>query len=297
MSEINSIYAHLLSPSYKQEISNWLKEDVPSFDYGGFVVGEAQEVAILYGKSAGVVAGIPFFEEVFNQLECRVEWNLKEGEEFEPIKEVARVYGRACNILLGERTALNILARCSGIATRSKKCIKLKEKCDFRGVIAGTRKTTPGNVFLERFRIVEKYGMLVGGADTHRMDLSSMIMLKDNHIWSQGSIKKAIGRARKIGGFSLKIEVECLSEQEADEAIEAGADIIMLDNMKGDSLKQTAKTLKQRWAGKRAFLIESSGGISEENIVEYFSPDIDILSMGSLSQGVPHVDFSLKIKK
>lgn len=168
------------------------------------------------------------------------------------------------------------------------------------------------------FRIVEKYGMLVGGADTHRMDLSSMIMLKDNHIWSQGSIKKAIGRARKIGGFSLKIEVECLSEQEADEAIEAGADIIMLDNMKGDSLKQTAKTLKQRWAGKRAFLIESSGGISEENIVEYFSPgksfvrslwneeimynfffliDIDILSMGSLSQGVPHVDFSLKIKK
>jgi len=221
----------------------------------------------------------------------RVEWNLKEGEYFEPIKEVARVYGKACNILLGERTALNILARCSGIATRSKKCITLKEKCDFRGVIAGTRKTTPG------FRIVEKYGMLIGGADTHRMDLSSMIMLKDNHIWSQGSITKAIERARKIGGFSLKIEVECISEQEADEAIEAGADIIMLDNMKGDNLKQTAKTLKQRWAGKRTFLIESSGGISEENIVEYFSPDIDILSMGGLSQGVPHVDFSLKIKK
>ncbi|GBB84222.1 hypothetical protein RclHR1_10850001 [Rhizophagus clarus] len=291
MSEIHSIYTHLLSPSYKQDIRNWLNEDVPSFDYGGFVVGETQEVAILYGKSAGVVAGVPFFEEVFNQLECRVEWNLKEGEEFEPIKEVARVYGKACNILLGERTALNILARCSGIATRSRKCIKLKEKCDFRGVIAGTRKTTPG------FRIVEKYGMLVGGADTHRMDLSSMIMLKDNHIWSQGSIKKAIERARKIGGFSLKIEVECLNEQEANEAIEAGADIIMLDNMKGDYLKQTAKTLKQKWVGQRTFLIESSGGISEENIIEYFSPDIDILSMGSLSQGVPHVDFSLKIKK
>ncbi|GES79423.1 nicotinate-nucleotide diphosphorylase [Rhizophagus clarus] len=273
MSEIHSIYTHLLSPSYKQDIRNWLNEDVPSFDYGGFVVGETQEVAILYGKSAGVVAGVPFFEEVFNQLECRVEWNLKEGEEFEPIKEVARVYGKACNILLGERTALNILARCSGIATRSRKCIKLKEKCDFRGVIAGTRKTTPG------FRIVEKYGMLVGGADTHRMDLSSMIMLKDNHIWSQGSIKKAIERARKIGGFSLKIEVECLNEQEANEAIEAGADIIMLDNMKGDYLKQTAKTLKQKWVGQRTFLIESSGGISEENIIEYFSPDIDILSM------------------
>jgi len=119
--------------------------------------------------------------------------------------------------------------------------------------------------------------MLVGGADTHRMDLSSMIMLKDNHIWSQGSITKAVERARKVGGFSLKIEVECRSEQEADEAIEAGADIIMLDNMKGDNLKQTAKILKQRWAGKRNFLIESSGGITEENIIEYFLPGKSIL--------------------
>jgi nicotinate-nucleotide pyrophosphorylase (carboxylating) len=122
------------------------------------------------------------------------------------------------------------------------------------------------------FRIVEKYGMVIGGADTHRMDLSSMIMLKDNHIWSQGSITKAVERAKKIGGFSIKIEVECRSKQEADEAIEAGADIIMLDNMKSDNLKQTATTLKRNWAGKRNFLIESSGGITEENIAEYFSP-------------------------
>ncbi|CAG8440528.1 4205_t:CDS:2 [Funneliformis caledonium] len=288
---INSVYVHLLSPSYKEIIRNWLKEDVPSFDYGGFVVGEAQETAILYGKSTGVLAGLPFFEEVFNQLDCRVEWDLKEGDHFEPISEVARVYGKSCDILLGERTALNILARCSGIATRSRKCIELKEKFGFQGIIAGTRKTTPG------FRIVEKYGMLVGGADTHRMDLSSMIMLKDNHIWSQGSVTRAVERARKVGGFSLRVEVECRSEQEADEAIEAGADIIMLDNMKGDNLKQTASILKQRWKGKRTFLIESSGGITEENITEYFSPDIDILSMGSLSQGVPHIDYSLKIKK
>jgi nicotinate-nucleotide pyrophosphorylase (carboxylating) len=120
--------------------------------------------------------------------------------------------------------------------------------------------------------------MLVGGVDTHRMDLSSMIMLKDNHIWSQGSITKAVKRARKLGGFSLKIEVECRSKQEADEAIEAGADIIMLDNMKGDNLKQTATALKQRWTGKK-FLIESSGGISEENIVEFFSPGKSLLEI------------------
>ncbi|CAG8611675.1 6421_t:CDS:2, partial [Paraglomus occultum] len=143
----------------------------------------------------------------------------------------------------------------------------------------------------------EKYGMLVGGVDTHRMDLSSMIMLKDNHIWSQGSITRAVQRARAVGGFSLKVEVECQSELDATEAIEAGADIVMLDNMKGNVLSEAAANLKKKWSGTRKFLVEASGGITEDNITEYFHPDVDILSMGSLSQGVPHVDFSLKIKK
>ncbi|RIB17798.1 Quinolinate phosphoribosyl transferase, partial [Gigaspora rosea] len=146
------------------------------------------------------------------------------------------------------------------------------------------------------FRLVEKYGMLVGGADTHRMNLSSMIMLKDNHIWSQGSITKAVERARNVGGFSLKIEVECRTEAEADEAIQAGADVIMLDNFNGENLSSCAKSLKQKWTNKK-FLLESSGGITEENVTEFFCPDIDILSLGCLSQGVKHVDFSLKIRK
>ncbi|CAH1761544.1 2668_t:CDS:2 [Entrophospora sp. SA101] len=283
-------YSYLLPLSYKEDIKAWLKEDVPSFDYGGFVVGNTLENAILYGKSPGVLAGVPFFNEVFSQLNCSVDWFLEEGECFEPVKEIAHVTGRACDILLGERTALNILARCSGIARRSKRCITLKETHKFQGIIAGTRKTTPG------FRLVEKYGMLVGGVDTHRMDLSSMIMLKDNHVWSQGSITKAVLKAREVGGFSLKIEVECRTEEEANEAIQVGADIIMLDNLKGDDLKSTAKSLKEKWTGK-SFLLESSGGITEHNITDYFCPDIDVLSLGSLSQGVPHVDFSLKIKK
>jgi nicotinate-nucleotide pyrophosphorylase len=108
--------------------------------------------------------------------------------------------------------------------------------------------------------------MLVGGIDAHRHDLSSMIMLKDNHIWSHGSITAAIQAARRVGGFSLKLEVEVGSEAEADEAIGAGADIIMLDNIEGSELGRVARTLRDKWAGKRSFLFESSGNITEENL-------------------------------
>ena len=113
--------------------------------------------------------------------------------------------------------------------------------------------------------------MLVGGADTHRMDLSSMIMLKDNHVWSTGSITAAVEKAKAVGGFALKIEVECRSEDEADEAIAAGADIVMLDNFEGDALKVAAANIKQRWAAKgRQVLVECSGGVTENNIEQYF---------------------------
>ncbi|KAJ1910529.1 nicotinate-nucleotide diphosphorylase (carboxylating) [Tieghemiomyces parasiticus] len=285
--------ANLLPPCWATMVTEWLKEDTPSFDYGGFVVGEKQETAVLLGKSKGVVAGKPFFDEVFKQVGCRVEWLVEEGEAFEPIKEVAYVYGPARQLLMGERVALNMLARCSGIATRARHLRQLKDAHGFPGIIAGTRKTTPG------FRIVEKYAMLVGGIDTHRMDLSSCIMLKDNHIWSQGSIPAAVAKARAAGGFSIKIEVECRSEAEADEAVEAGADIIMLDNFDAKGLKAAAASLRQRWTerGRPNVLIEASGGITEETITEYFCPDINIVSLGSVTQGVPHVDFSLKIQR
>jgi len=175
-------YAHLLPPSWKTAVSQWLDEDTPSFDYGGFIVGEVEREAFLFGKGkkVAVLAGVPFFDEIFHQLGCSVEWHLQEGEAFQPIKHIATVRGKARFVLLGERVALNLLARCSGIATRSRVFKDLATAYGFKGTIAGTRKTTPG------FRLVEKYGMLVGGIDPHRHDLSSMIMLKDNHIWSSG---------------------------------------------------------------------------------------------------------------
>ncbi|KAL2912340.1 nicotinate-nucleotide diphosphorylase (carboxylating) [Polyrhizophydium stewartii] len=287
-----SDFSHLLPTNWKKQVASWLDEDTPSFDYGGFVVGETEQTAALYCKAKGVLAGVPFFDEVFAQLGCRVEWLAREGDEIDPKGgrvEVARVYGRARHLLLGERPALNMLARASGVATRARALRAIKDQHNWHGVIAATRKTTPG------FRIVEKYATLVGGVDTHRMDLSSMIMLKDNHIWATGSITNAVKQARSVGGFALKIEVECRSEAEADEAIQAGADVIMLDNFDGPGIRAAAKSLKDRWRGKHSFLIEGSGGLTESNVAPYFCPDIDILSFGSITQSVPHIDFSLKV--
>ncbi|GAC99835.1 nicotinate-nucleotide pyrophosphorylase [Pseudozyma hubeiensis SY62] len=298
MSTTIPIYANLLPPSWKVKVTSWLAEDCPSFDWGGFVVGEDIKRATLFCKSEGVLAGVPFFDEVFKQLDCKVHWNFREGEYLrsstpgQKVKiAVATVEGPSRKILLGERVALNTLARCSGIATASSLFAQKARDAGYQGIVAGTRKTTPG------FRDVEKYGMLVGGVDMHRYDLSSMVMLKDNHIWSTGSVKNAVASARSVCGFSLRIDVEVQSYDEAVEAIEAGADVIMLDNMEGETLISNAKRLKQEWSGKHKFLLESSGGIDIDNVKQggHVDNSIDIISTSSIHQSTKHVDFSLKI--
>ncbi|CDR41796.1 CYFA0S08e00122g1_1 [Cyberlindnera fabianii] len=284
---------HLLpvSGEWKTDVTRWLSEDVPSFDYGGYVVGNDQKTATLWCKQEGVIAGIPFAQEVFDQCKLKVEWLVKEGDYLRPDGKlaVAKLSGPSRNLLLAERTALNLLARGSGIATQSHKTITLARESGYTGLIAGTRKTTPG------LRRLEKYCMLVGGCDQHRYDLSSMVMLKDNHIWSTGSITDAVKRARKVCGFSTKIEVECQSEDEANEAIEAGADVIMLDNFTGETIKVAATNIKSKWAGKKQFLLECSGGLTLQNVKSYLTNEIDIYSTSSIHQGVGYVDFSMKI--
>ncbi|GMG40397.1 unnamed protein product [Ambrosiozyma monospora] len=295
----NPKFAHLLPQSshWKQQVTNWLQEDIPSFDYGGYVVGDNLQSATLLCKSDGVFAGQPFANEVYQQCGLTVEWFIEEGKFLEPSKvkdgkiKVALVSGPVKNILQAERLSLNIISRCSGIATQSYHTIKLARDSGYEGIIAGTRKTTPG------LRLLEKYSMLVGGIDSHRYDLSSMIMLKDNHIWATGSITQAVKNAKNVIGFSTKIEVEVQDEDEANEAIDAGADIIMLDNFKGEELRAVAKRLKARWEGKRHFLLECSGGLTLQNIGSYLCHDIDIYSTSSVHQGTGIIDFSLKINK
>jgi len=285
------VLAHILPPSWEATVVAWLEEDTPSFDWGGYVVGEVEREAFLLGKgkTPAVLAGVPFVDKIFSHLGCQVEWHMKEGEVFEPVKKVATVRGPARRLLLGERVALNLLARCSGIATKSRQFKDISIANGFKGVIAGTRKTTPG------FRLVEKYGMLVGGIDGHRTDLSSMVMLKDNHIWSSGSITRAVQATRAISGFTLLIDVEVQNEAEANEAIQAGADVIMLDNMEGQELLDVATRLKERWAGKK-FLLETSGGIELHNLASRAVNPLDILSTSAVHQSVQHIDFSLKIQ-
>ena len=239
----------------------------------------------------------------------RIEWHIQEGEAITPIQHCATVRGPIRKILLGERVALNILARCSGIASKSASMLSALRAQGWQGILAGTRKTTPG------FRLVEKYGMLAGGADPHRHDLSSMTMLKDNHVWAcannraagdggeagtkiesvAGAIPRAVHAAKATGGFSTKVEVECRSVEEANAAIGAGADVIMLDNFTADGVRAAAKELKTEWASKKAFLIEVSGGLTEENAPSYVCEDVDILSTSSIHQGTGIVDFSLKV--
>ncbi|KAJ5219819.1 hypothetical protein N7468_009023 [Penicillium chermesinum] len=304
---------HLLPGNYKRLIASWLEEDCPSLDYGGFVVGESEGEARLLGKSEGIVAGVPFFDEVFTQLGCTIEWHIKEGQPLSPspIHHCATVRGPIRKILLGERVALNILARCSGIASKSARLVAALRAQGWQGTLAGTRKTTPG------FRVVEKYGILVGGADPHRHDLSHMTMLKDNHVWAcannraaaDGGVKdpssiesiaaaipRAVQAAKAAGGFATKVEVECRSVEEANAAIGAGADVVMLDNFTPEGVREAARVLKQEWAAKqRSFLIEVSGGLTEENAAAYACPDVDILSTSSIHQGTSIVDFSLKV--
>lgn len=264
------MFSHALPVHWRSLAESWLVEDSPSLDIGGYVVGDSPATAILYMKSAGVLAGVPFFNAVFDVLGCTVEWFEKEGSYFEPNgrEKIAQVSGPAKNILLGERSALNALARASGIASRASKLLKIKNDHGWNGIIAGTRKTTPG------FRVVEKYALIVGGVDTHRYDLSSMVMLKDNHIWASGSIDGAVKKAKQVAGFSLKIEVEVSSYQDAVKAIKAGADIVMLDNFKPNELAECAKRLKSEF--KESFLIEGSGGLTIENAKDYFSKGISL---------------------
>ena len=183
--------ADLLPSHFTTDITRWLAEDTPSFDYGGFVVGSESRNAFLLCKSTGVLAGVPFVDEVFRQLGCKVTWHYPEGVLLDPSKEggrirTATVRGPTRSLLLGERVALNTIARCSGVATKSRKMLELVREAGYTGILAGTRKTTLG------FRWVEKNGMIVGGIDGHRHDLSSMIMLKDNHIWSKGELRAQI---------------------------------------------------------------------------------------------------------
>ena len=233
-------------------------------------------------KQDGVICGLHVFARTFTLLDenTQIELYKKEGDEVKKGEHIATVTGDIRVLLSGERTALNFLQRMSGIATYTRRVVKLLEGCKTK--LLDTRKTTPN------MRIFEKYAVKVGGGVNHRYNLSDGILLKDNHIGAAGSVKKAVQMAREYAPFVRKIEVEVENLDMCREAVEAGADIIMLDNMSVDEMIAAVKLIDGR------AVTECSGNVTEENIPNIKRTGVDYVSSGALTHSAPILDLSLK---
>ena len=233
-------------------------------------------------KQDGVICGLHGFARTFTRLDenTQIELYKKEGDEVKKGEHIATVTGDIRVLLSGERTALNYLQRMSGIATYTRRVVKLLEGCKTK--LLDTRKTTPN------MRIFEKYAVKVGGGVNHRYNLSDGILLKDNHIGAAGSVAAAVKMARKYAPFVRKIEVEVENLDMCREAVEAGADIIMLDNMSVDEMIAAVKLIDGR------AVTECSGNVTEENIPNIKRTGVDYVSSGALTHSAPILDLSLK---
>ncbi len=261
-----------------------LEEDITSEDIStNAVMPEYKKGQVeLICKQDGIIAGLFVFQRVFELLDdtAAFEMKVKDGEEVKKGQLLAVVTGDIRALLSGERTALNYLQRMSGIATYTNRIVKLLDGS--KTTLLDTRKTTPN------MRIFEKYAVKTGGATNHRYNLSDAVMLKDNHIGAAGSIKKAVQMARDYASFVNKIEVETENLDMVKEAVEAGADIIMLDNMSHDEMKEAIAYIDGR------ALTECSGNVTEETIPEILDLGVDFVSSGALTHSAPILDISLK---
>lgn len=261
-----------------------LKEDITSEDVSTNSVmphPQAGEVDLIC-KQDGIICGLQVFERVFTLLDedTKVEFFVQDGEEVKAGQLMAKVHGDIRTLLCGERTALNYLQRMSGIATYTHEVASLLAGSKTK--LLDTRKTTPNN------RIFEKYAVRTGGGNNHRYNLSDGVLLKDNHIGAAGGVKQAIAAAKEYVPFVRKIEVEVENQQMVEEAVEAGADIIMLDNMDTDALKKAIAFINGRAE------IEVSGNVTKENIARLVDLGVDFISSGALTHSAPIMDISLK---
>ena len=268
-------------------IKNAITEDINYIDvatdyllYEG-AVSEAYFVA----KADGVLCGAEIAMRVFELLDDQFSYTLykKDGDVVKNGDLIAEFKGRTVKLLKGERTALNLIQHMSGIATLTNECVKQTEGT--RATIADTRKTLPG------LRSLQKYAVTCGGGRNHRYNLSDCAMLKDNHIDAKGGITAAVMALREKIGHTVKIEVETRTLAEVEEAVSVGADIIMLDNMDNETMKQAVEIVD----GKA--LLEASGNLTKERLRSVAELGVDILSIGALTHSVTAFDISMKIKK
>ncbi len=238
-------------------------------------------------KEAMVVAGLEAAEAVFSTLDAQqqIEAFVSDGDEVEAGKVIARTTGFADVLLAGERLALNLMQKLSGIATQTRRFVNAVEGT--RAQIVDTRKTTPG------LRMLEKYAVATGGARNHRFGLDDGVLIKDNHIALAGGVATAVERARKAVGHLHKVEVEVSRERDLRDALEAGADILLLDNQTPEETRRLVEIARSL---KPDVLLESSGGITLENVFAYAEAGVDLISIGALTHSARAVDISFKIQ-
>jgi nicotinate-nucleotide pyrophosphorylase (carboxylating) len=276
----------------EEKLKQLLAEDIGQGDVTSSAVvpsGLAAEAAVV-AKEAGIAAGIEETVILTESLGLSVKAEVTDGEKIKNGQIIMKISGDAQTILSAERTMLNLLSRMSGIATATRRLVDKLRKANVTAKIAATRKTAPG------FGYFDKKAVLIGGGDPHRLRLDDMVLVKDNHIAIAGSVENAVKKARQNASFSKKIEVEVTSVTDALKAAAAGADIVMLDNFSPKQIKEAAKALKKAgFLGK--VLLEVSGGITEENLLEYASAQVNIISMGALTHSVKALDISMEITK
>ncbi len=278
-----------------------LKEDIGRIDLTtAFLIPSSLRIkADIAAKSSGVLAGISFVEIVYGILDSgvKIKFNSKDGDSIESGKAICYLDGPAVSILKGERVTLNLLSRASGIATLTKKFVDNVKK--YNVDIMDTRKTTPN------MRYIERYAVRIAGGKNHRFGLSDQILIKDNHLAAlkemrhgakkSAVIGDAVRTAKKRAQKNVEIEIEVRNTAEFEEALSAGADIIMLDNMPADKIKEAVLIRNAGDARVRHIKIEASGGITLENIEEYAKTGVDRISIGALTHSAPALDFSLDI--
>lgn len=261
-----------------------LKEDVAEGDVTSEAIFSPAQVSSskIIAKETGIVCGIPLAREVYRRIDEAIAMEVitDDGKNVSPGDEVALFTGPTASLLAGERTLLNFMQRMSGIATKTAAVVAMLEGSGIK--ILDTRKTLPG------FRLLDKYAVKTGGGTNHRMGLFDMVMIKDNHIRAAGSITRAVELVKEKWGNKFRIEVETTTLQEADEAVAAKADIIMLDNMDTGTMEKAVKTIDGRAE------IEISGNITAERIDEIKHIKIDFISIGALTHSVTAFDLSMK---
>ncbi|GAB3040300.1 carboxylating nicotinate-nucleotide diphosphorylase [Natronobiforma cellulositropha] len=263
------------------DVERWLREDVGHHDVTNQVPGET--VGRLVAKESGLVAGLEAASAVFGYLGVDLESRLDDGERVDLGDEILAVSGPAREVLRGERVAVNLVGHASGVATATRRAVDAARSESESVRIAATRKTTPG------LRGLEKRAVVAGGGDTHRLDLSHMVMVKDNHVAELG-LEGAVARFRERVSFATKIEVEVESVADAPRAAEAGADVVLLDNMTPEAVSDAVAALETY----PHVLAETSGGITLESVPAYAATGVDVISMGSLTHSATSLDCSFR---